>query len=214
MKSKTKNRPLRIFDISMEISEEMPVYKNKQEKKPKIKVTRILKQGSNESKIYLDAHTGTHADAFYHMLAQGEKINQINLDKFMGNCIVLDLTKIKEKITINNLKNKTIKKNDIVLLKTRKKPLKKFNKNFTYLDKSGASFLANKKIKSVGIDALGIERSQEKHETHKILFNKNIPIIEGLELSKIKSGKYFFIGLPLKIKNGDASPIRAALVKF
>ena len=41
---------------------------------------------------------------------------------------------------------------------------------------------------------------------------KDIPVVEGLELSMISSGRYCFIGLPLKIKNGDASPIRAVLV--
>jgi arylformamidase len=205
---------MKIYDISMEISGKMPVYKNKAEKKPLLKRTRTMKQGSNESKISLDMHTGTHADAYYHMLSKGKKINQISLDKFIGNCVVLDLTKIKDKITVKDLKNKTIKKSDIVLLKTLKKPIKKFNKNFTYLEKTGASFLSSKKIRSVGIDALGIERAQPKHETHKILFKKNILIIEGLDLSKIKPGRYFFIGMPLKIKDGDASPIRAVLVRF
>ena len=99
------------------------------------------------------------------------------------------------------------------MLKTRNKPLNSFEVNFTYLDKSGAEYLANKKIKLIGIDNLGIERNQLNHETHKILFKKNIPVIEGLELSKINAGRYFFIGLPLKI-NSDASPVRAVLVKF
>jgi len=113
----------------------------------------------------------------------------------------------------DNKKNK-IKKNDIVLLKTRKKSLKKFDFNFTYLDKTGAKFLADKKVKCVGIDNLGVERSQPKHDTHKILFNRNIPIIEGLDLSKIKAGRYFFIGVPLKVKDADGAPMRAVLVKF
>ena len=209
---------MKIYDISMEINESMVVYKNKPEKKPKIKRTRNLKQGANESKLELESHTGTHADAYYHMLAKGKKIDKLALDKFMGKCIVLDFIKTKKnQITLNNIKknnnSKKIKKNDIVLLKTRSKPLKKFNKNFTYLEKSGAKYLATRKIKCLGIDALGVERSQPKHETHKILFKKNIPIIEGLELSKIKPGRYFFIGLPLKIKDGDASPIRAVLIK-
>lgn len=200
----------------MKISENMPVYKNKSKKRPKITITRTLKEGSNESKIMIESHTGTHADAFFHMLANGRKMNKISLDKFIGNCIVLDFTRTKGKITINDFKKnnnaKKIKENEIILLKTRNKPLTKFDYNFTYLEKSGAEFLANKKIKLVGIDNLGIERNQKNHETHKILFKKNIPIVEGLELSKINPGRYFFIGMPLKI-DADASPIRAVLIK-
>ena len=209
---------MKIYDISVEIREDMAVYKDKKEKKPKLKVTRTLKEGANESRLELDLHTGTHTDAFFHMLAKGKTIEKISVEKFIGQCIVLDFTKAKNKITINDIKRnnnfKKIKKNDIVLLKTRNSPLKKFNYNFTYLEKTGAKYLANKNIKLIGIDNLGIERNQKNHDTHKILFKKNIPVIEGLELSKIKEGKYFFIGLPLKIKGGDASPIRAVLVEW
>lgn len=209
---------MKIYDISLEIREDMAVYKDKADKKPRIIVKRKLNQGANESKLILDAHTGTHADAFFHMLAKGKTIEKIQLEKFIGNCIVLDFTKAKGKITISEIKkdnnHKKIKKNDIVLLKTRNKPLKKFDYNFTYLEKTGAKYLADKKIKLIGIDNLGIERNQKNHDTHKTLFKKTIPIIEGLELSKIKPGRYFFIGMPLKIKDGDASPIRAVLVEF
>ncbi len=198
----------------MEIREDMITYKNKKEKKPKIKITRTLKQGANESKLEIESHTGTHADAYFHMLANGKTIENMPLNKFIGDCVVLDFTKVKDKkISLGNFKNKKIKKDEIILLKTRNKSLKKFDFNFTYVDKSGAKFLANKKIKLVGIDNSGIERAQPNHETHEILFKKNIPIVEGLDLTKIKPGRYFFIGLPLKIKGADGSPIRAVLIK-
>jgi|TARA_Y100000310_G_scaffold333887_1_gene412375 arylformamidase len=205
---------MKIYDISMEIREDMITYKNKKEKKPKIKITRTLKQGANESKLEIESHTGTHADAYFHMLANGKTIENMPLNKFIGDCVVLDFTKVKDKkISLGNFKNKKIKKDEIILLKTRNKSLKKFDFNFTYVDKSGAKFLANKKIKLVGIDNSGIERAQPNHETHEILFKKNIPIVEGLDLTKIKPGRYFFIGLPLKIKGADGSPIRAVLIK-
>ncbi len=203
---------MKIYDLSPEISEEMAVYKNKTEKKPKIRVTRTLKEGSNETKLEIESHTGSHVDAPYHFLANGKTIEKISLDKFMGKAIVLDFTKIKTAITENHFKNKRIQKNDIVLLKTKNKPDKIFNPNFTYLEKSGAQYLASKKVKAVGIDALGIERSQPNHETHKVLLKNDIPIFEGLDLSKVKQGRYFFHGLPLKIRHGDASPVRAILI--
>ncbi|MBI2558169.1 cyclase family protein [Candidatus Woesearchaeota archaeon] len=205
---------MKIYDLSPEISEEMIVYKDKAEKKPKIKAARTLKEGSNESRIELDSHTGSHVDAPYHMLENGKTIEKIPLEKFMGKCIVLDFTKIKNSITKNNIKNSEIKikKNGIVLLKTKNKSERSFNQNFTYLDKSGAEYLVSKKIKAVGIDSLGIERNQPEHETHKILLRNNIPIFEGLDLSKVNQGRYFFHGLPLKIRKGDASPVRAVLI--
>ncbi len=205
---------MKIYDLSPEISEDMAVYKDKSEKKPKINVTRTLKDGSNESRIELDSHTGSHVDAPYHILQNGKTIEEIPLEKFMGKCIVLDFTKVKNSITKNDIKNIKIKiqKDDIILLKTKNKTEKSFDPNFTCLDKSGAAYLASKKIKAVGIDNLGIERSQPEHDTHKILLKNNIPIFEGFDLSKVKQGRYFFHGLPLKIKKGDASPVRAVLI--
>lgn len=203
---------MKIYDLSPEISENMAVYKNRLEKRPKIAITRTLKEGANESKLDIYVHTGSHVDAPYHVLQNGKTIEKISLDKFMGKCIVIDFTKIKNSITKNHLKNIKIQKKDIVLLKTKNKPDKTFNPEFVYLDKTGAEYLVAKKIKAVGIDALGIERSQPRHETHKTLLKNNIPIFEGLDLSKVKKGRYYFHGLPLKIRKGDASPIRAALL--
>ena len=204
---------MKIYDISMEISEEMQVYKNKADKKPKITAVRTLKDGANESKLDIFVHTGSHVDAPYHIFDGGKKIDGMDLGRFMGKAVVLDFTKAKNKIDKKILLKKNFFAEDIVLLKTKILPDKVFNPDFTYLDESGAKFLASKKIKAVGIDSLGIERSQPNHETHKILLGKNIPIFEGLDLSKVKPGKYFFYGLPLKIRNGDASPVRAVLVR-
>jgi arylformamidase len=203
---------MKIYDLSPEISENMAVYRNKAEKKPKIRVTRTLNEGANESRLEIESHTGSHADAPFHFIGNGKTIDKINLGRFMGRCIVLDLTKIKGSITKNHLKNAKIQKDDIVLLKTKKKAESIFDSNFTYLEKSGAEFLSSKKIKAVGIDNLGIERSQPEHETHKILLSKGIVIFEGLDLGKVKQGRYYFHGVPLKIMKGDASPIRAVLV--
>jgi len=106
-----------------------------------------------------------------------------------------------------------IKEGEIVILKTSNENKEAFDYDFVYLAESGAKFLVSKNIKGVGINALGIERSQPSHNTHKSLLSKGIIIFEGLELSKIKPGRYFFIGLPLKVKDGDAAPARAVLVE-
>ena len=54
---------MKIYDISMEISEDMVIYKNRKEKSPKLSVTRKLEEGANESKLDIFVHTGSHVDA-------------------------------------------------------------------------------------------------------------------------------------------------------
>ncbi|HJN56524.1 MAG TPA: cyclase family protein [Candidatus Woesearchaeota archaeon] len=205
---------MKIHDISMEISEDMPVYKNKEEKKPKIEPTYTIgKFKANESMLHLDSHTGTHVDAPFHFIQEGTKLNKVPIEKFAGPCIVIDLTGIKKRgIEETDLKNAEIKKDDIVILKTSNS-LKEFDFEFVALAESGAKYLISKNIKSVGINSLGIERSQKGYPTHNSLLKNNIIIFEGLELSKVKPGRYFFACLPLKIKDGDASPARAILIE-
>lgn len=205
-----------IHDISMGIREGMVVWKNKDTKKPKVEVTSTIKKNiANESRFHLDSHTGTHVDAPFHFLQNGEKIDAISVEKFLGECVVVDLTNIKNRgVEKRDLIKAKIRKEDIVVLKTSNKYGKGFDFNFVYLAASGAKFLASKNIKGVGINALGIERNQPNHNTHKLLLGKGIAIFEGLELSKIKPGRYFFIGLPLKVKDADGAPMRAVLVKF
>ncbi|MBI2545734.1 cyclase family protein [Candidatus Woesearchaeota archaeon] len=204
---------MRVIDISRTIAADMVVYKDKPEKMPQMVQTKsFAEHGANETVINIDSHTGTHADAFFHMLEKGKTIEQIPADRFIGPCQVLDFTKVKDKITEKDLGKFKVARNEIILLKTKKKIEGTFNFSFTYLDKTAAAYLAKKGVKLVGIDELGIERDQEKHDTHVILFKKGIPIVEGLDLTKVKQGKYLFIGLPVKIKQGDGAPVRAVLV--
>lgn len=71
--------------------------------------------------------------------------------------------------------------------------------------------MKEKGIRGVGIDSLGIERSQPEHETHKVLLGNNIIIIEGLRLQDIDEGVYMMYALPLKIVGGDGAPARVIL---
>lgn len=205
---------MKIHDISIIIKENMVVWKDREHKKPKFRTTsKYEDNGVNESRIDMDLHTGTHADAPFHMVKSGKKMDEIPLDKFIGKCKVLDLTNAKGKITENILKKFEINKGDIILIKTKNKPEAKFDMKFPFVDKSGAEYLAKRKIRTLGVDSLGVERDQPDHDTHKLLFGSNIAVIEGLELSKIKQGEYFLVALPLKI-NGDAAPSRAVLVEL
>lgn len=205
---------MRVYDISWTISDRMTVYKDKAEKKPRIVVTRTLAQGANESRLTLDAHTGTHVDAQKHML-EGESIDLLDLHKLIGPCVVLEFMQ-HDVITRKDLESKNIPPGSVVLLKTRNSKqteTDKFDMDFCYLDADGAEYLVQKNIRAAGFDGLGIERSQQDHKTHIALLSAGIPIIEGLRLSPIDPGEYEFVCLPLKIQDGDGAPARAILIK-
>lgn len=205
---------MKIHDISVTISEDMVVYKNKDEKKPKISVTRDFDTSDGyESKIEMDMHTGTHLDMPLHVIKDGKTLDYLDLKKVVTKSKVIDFTDLEFMITKEDLENKKIEEGDFIILKTRNSFSKEFDFDFVYLEKSGARYLAEMNVKGVGIDSLGIERGQENHETHNILLEKEIVIIEGLNLKDVKEGEYFLVAAPLKIKGAEASPLRALLIE-
>lgn len=206
---------MKIHDISMLIHKNMSVYKNKEEKRPILTVTRDFNNGSAyESKIEMDLHTGTHIDAPLHMIQDGTTIETLSLEKVITECKVYELTNINDNaIKREYLKDLDINTNDFVLFKTKNSYDESFNPDFVYLEKTAAQYLKELNVKGIGIDALGIERSQPEHETHKILFDAGIVIIEGLRLKDIQAGTYQLIALPLPIVGAEAAPARVILVE-
>lgn len=201
-----------IIDISMVISPEMPTYKGITERKPVIEVTNTIDQGSNESRLSILYHTGTHVDAPFHMLSKGKTIDLFPLQHFEGKALVLELSNL-EKIEAEHLLPHEIPITtvDFLILKTDNSLQHLHPKKFVFLGESGAHFLSKKILKGVGIDSLGIERDQPQHPTHRLLLEKDILIFEGLVLTHVNPGFYWFSGYPLKIKAADGSPIRAIL---
>lgn len=203
-----------IIDISWPISESMTGYKDRMSVHFE-QLKTFSKDQVRSSRITLDSHTGTHIDAPAHFLSDGKTIDQIDRGIIIGECTVLDFMEVTDGVTKSDLEKKEIKEGDIVLLKTKNSSLgldAAFDKNFIYLEKSGAQYLVEKKIKAVGIDYLGIERNQPDHETHTILMKHEIGIIEGLRLSHVEPQRYFFLCLSLPVVGLEAAPARAILV--
>jgi len=207
---------MKLIDISLTIQDGMMVYPGN----PPVcikQVQKIPKNSTNVSQLIMGSHTGTHLDAPKHINNKGKGVDQVPLARFYGPSQVLDLTRIPfgKGIEEEHLKKFKITKN-IILLRTKnsKRGYKKFHPDFVYLTEDGAKYLLKKGVKTVGVDYLSIQQFHSGYcAAHCVLLNKNVAIFEGLNLSKAKAGTYTFIGLPLKIKNGDGAPARALLIK-
>ncbi|HZG60406.1 MAG TPA: cyclase family protein [Anoxybacillus sp.] len=200
---------MKMYDVTAPIFEGMPVYKNKPEKQPKF--STVTNDYVTESRVDMDVHTGTHIDAPLHMVKNGETFETISLEKLVGTCKVFDITNADDKISKNDIAHLDIQENDFVLFKTKNSFDDAFNFEFIYVAEDAAQYLAEKKVRGVGIDALGVERSQPGHPTHKTLFGNNIIIIEGLRLKDVPEGQYFMVAAPLKLVGTDAAPARVLL---
>lgn len=207
---------MKIYDISWPLSSAATGYKNK--KAVTFESTKsFMPDRVRETKITLDSHSGTHVDAPAHMLENGKTIDEISLERLIGMALVLDLTPSVNAITAEDLHvyDQQINEGAIILLKTTNSlslPNDSFDPEFVYLDSSGAAYLAQKKVKAVGIDYLGIERGDPGHATHATLMSHDVVIIEGLRLEGVAAGRYQFVCLPLDLVGIDAAPARAILL--
>jgi arylformamidase len=203
----------KIYDISMTVEEGMQVWKNYEQKKPKITNVQNHDEGKpHESLLSMNVHTGTHVDAPLHMLAGGATIESIPLERLVGPARVLDLSHLKGFITKEDLVPFAIQRGERLLFKTSSSFSEDFDMEFVFLREDGARYLADIGVGLVATDALGIERAQPEYPTHRTLMRKDVIIVEGLRLKDVEAGNYTLILAPLKLTGIDAAPARAFLL--
>ncbi len=203
-----------LIDISLPLMAGMPVY-------PGTAETIITKVPSGSgssvlSEISFTSHAGTHIDAPSHSLTDSKNIDDLDLGIFYGPCRVLDLTDCATSITTNDLASHDIQRGERVLFKTTNslRGFSRFYDDYVYLEGQTANYLAELGTKLVGIDALSIKKRGLKDNTaHTALLTKDIPILEGLDLSKVDAGIYTLCAFPLAFRGLDGSPTRAVLIR-
>lgn len=204
---------MKLYDVSMPIHENIPVYNNNEAKKPVLTVERDFEgdSGVRETRLSINLHTGTHMDAPLHMIKGGLDTSCFRFENMITLAKVIDLTFVNDAIKSEDIKDIDISEGDFIIFKTRNSSFEGFDPNFVFIEISAANYLASKKIKGVGIDALGIERSQPGHPSHKTLLSADVAILEGLRLKDVPEGEYVLIAAPLNIQNVEAAPVRALL---
>jgi arylformamidase len=69
-------------------------------------------------------------------------------------------------------------------------------------------------VKLVGSDAPSMDHVDSKTlDTHHILVDQGVAVLENLVLSHVAPGVYTLIALPLKLVEADSSPVRAVLIE-
>ena len=175
--------------------------------------------GYNLELVFFSSHTGTHLDSPYHFDKDGIKVDQIHIKRLIGSGILIQVPKpSRGKITRSDISNfekefGTIPPDSSIFFHTGwDKRLKRSN-YFTEnpgLDTSAANYLKSKRVNLVGIDSPSIDVGVAAFPVHKILSKNNILIVENLtNLDKIRTHRFDFTLLPLKLKDATGSPIRA-----
>lgn len=208
---------MRIYDISLTVHPEMVVWPGD----PKVAITRQRKiedgANSNVSVIEMSAHTGTHVDAPYHFLLEGDTVENLALKTLTGRAYVLHLPNVDE-ISAAVLEQAEIPpRTRRLLFRTRNSDLwanrsAGFQTDFVGISADGAQFLVDRGVKLVGVDYLSAAPYQRSRPTHEVLLKSGAVILEGLDLSQVSQGRYTLYCLPLKLAGSDGSPARAILI--
>ncbi len=206
----------RIYDISVPIRSGGLVYPGNPEIDISLQQAVAKGAGANVSSIRFGSHTGTHADAARHFFDDGQTVDRIPLERLIGPALLLSFPDDLRAVSAADLRNHDLKGRKRVLLRTRNSALlsqKEFVRDYTYLAPDGAQFLADNGVELVGIDYLSIEQFHSgHHKTHRILLERSVVILEGLDLSVPAPGEYELICLPLRIEGCDGAPARAVLI--
>jgi arylformamidase len=208
---------MKIYDITVPIGENTPIYEG--DPRVKIDVAHSIAKGdaANVTQLCFGAHTATHVDAPNHFIEGTRKVDALDLQKLIGVCRVVELDESVLAIEPQHVEN--LENVERILFKTRNSNFwndisSGFRKDFTYISPEAARVLAAKNLKLVGIDYLSVEKfGSNDFATHITLLEKEIVIIEGLDLREVAAGDYELICLPLKIisETGDGAPARTVL---
>jgi len=180
---------MRLIDLSQPIYHECPNCPAHPSVKVEYGATHE-KEGWHLELLSLASHTGSHVDAPLHKIAGGASLDEVPLDKFVGEAWIVDLRGIRPKTPIGpehlSPKLKTALKDSIVLLNTGWGDLRKSDDNWKYdspyLGPAGAQWLVDHGIKGVGIDhySIGGSRDPDNSRTHEILLGAGVWVVEDL----------------------------------
>ncbi len=181
------------------------------------KLLTLAKDGWNVSRLDIDVHSGTHIDAPLHILPDGKSTDEIPLEKLIGRCFVADM-RGKKQITAKDLDQLTIDSHTKkILFKTDNSALWKdkshpFHKDFCALTTDAAQWIADRDFHLAGNDYHSIQLFDDKPDTHIILLQKEVVIVETLDLSEVTPDRYYnLICLPMKVKGVEGIPARVII---
>jgi kynurenine formamidase len=185
----------------------------------------------------LAEHGGTHLDAPVHFSKGSWSVDEIPLERSIGEAVVVDVSAGAKdnpdyQISVQDIEgweaeHGTIPDDAIVLFRTgygkfwpnrvtymgtdERGPEAVAKLHFPGIDPELSRWLVkNRKIKAVGLDTPSLDYGQStKFESHQILFAENILGFENIaNLEKLPATGAWVIGLPMKIKGGSGGPLR------
>ena len=206
------------YDISVGLGEGDTAYPGDVHYSKEMATAITAGDNYNLSTLKLSAHSGTHIDAPAHYIPGAKTLDMYPIERFILDASVIFIDD-NESIKSDMLKHAEIKECEAVLFKTHNSvsglcKSGKFSEKFVYLSKEAAELCVDLGMSLVGIDYISIERyGDDAAPVHHMLLENDVLILEGVDLSRVIPGRYTLAALPLRIKDTEAAPARAILLR-
>jgi kynurenine formamidase len=177
----------------------------------------IARDGFAEQSIRISSHTGTHIDAPSHIIEGGDSLDRLDLGRFYGRGILLDLRDAAGGLIRREALQPSgamIAESEFVLLYTGWSSFwgeERYDRDYPVLTVEAASWMASFNLKGIGIDAPSFDASGVgQYPVHRELLGSGILLIENLTNLFLLPETGFFVSIfPLSIAGADACPVRA-----
>lgn len=207
------------YDVTVPLRPGIPAYPG--EAGPVLELLKARRRGdaADVGRLLLSLHTGTHVDAPTHFLDGGGGVETLPLDALVGPCLVLDVEAAPDVSAAALEARLGGAVPDRLLLRTRNStgapPLwakESFDPGFAAIGHDAARWLADRRVRLVGIDYLSVEPfGAAEPLTHLALLGAGVVVVEGLDLRAVPPGLYQLTCLPALLPGADGAPARVLL---
>lgn len=223
-------RNARVVDLSQTLEEHMPSFPAHARFFSNPWNSYALGDRSLHYQLIMSDHSGTHVDAPIHFLCNGPPdahvaVDQIPPTRLIGRGVRIDFRGLKEGDYVTAARvigwegeHGEIAAGDIVLLDfgwaqrwSRRPNHHGFVDNWPGVSMDAAEYLISKSVAALGVDTLSPDPPEvlSTKLVHPVLLERQVLIIENLTNLDQVSDFFLFVALPLKIRGGSGSPIRA-----
>ena len=197
---------MKLYDISQEVFG-CAVYPG--DPAPKRESLSRMEAGDpyNLTAFSMCAHNGTHVDAPYHFIQEGNTVDQIPLEKTVGLCLVAEWNGVLGGEDARRILHRAA-------LAVRESARRILLKGDATVSAEAARMFVGDGVDLIGNESQTVGPEDAPMEVHKILLRADVVLLEGIRLSDVPEGVYFLNAAPLCLGGADGAPCRAILAEW
>ena len=151
------------------------------------------------------AHNGTHVDAPYHFLNDGKKLDQVDLNRFVGPAYVAEaegeITADIARQILQEAQKCDAAAAERILVKGK-----------AVVTLEAAEVFAEAKLKLFGNESQTVGPEDAPMQVHLTMLGAEIVLLEGIRLAEVPVGRYLLCAAPINLGGADGAPCRAILI--